>query len=222
MSISRIGELFPKYKTHFNFPTDDACVKSMGTTEKHGKILYKFFHDAVSGKQWKTDGDLRKILNCCIAHKDLVSGEYKAKFKSISHVFEKEVKKEKKAPSTTPSHKSEKHKESHHHKHGKKTDKAHKAAPQATVKAPEPINQPPQSRVNVPDFSARFLRPLREDIIPQALSGIPMQSSAYMLVARRATFQYLESSGTPIAQQLLDELYEVGYERFAIAHDLRR
>lgn len=221
MTISRVGELFPKYKTHFNFPTEDACVKSMGKAEKHGKILYKFFHAAVSGNQWKTESCVKKMLQCCITHKKLVSGEYKKKFKNMKLVFEKEIGDERKKAPISTVHQKQKHKKDSHHKCEEKTTTPQKTAPAHEVKAPEPI-QPPQAQANIPDPSARFLRRLREDIFPQIrepFAGLG-ESSALPLALQRATFQYLESSGTPIAQQLLNELYEVGYDRFAIAHNL--
>jgi hypothetical protein len=97
MSISELGKLFPEYKSFFTHSSCEDCVKSMGKSEKKGKVLYRFFRDAVSGNQWKTNLDLRKVLQSCIAHKKLVSGKYEAKFKEIRQVFEKEVGKEEKA-----------------------------------------------------------------------------------------------------------------------------
>lgn len=102
MTISRIGDLFPQYRIHFNATSYSACVKSMGKSEKHGKTLYKFFQDAVQGSQWRTNSDLGNLLKCCIAHKGLVSGKYKEKFKKVQKVFEKEIKRASRAPENAP------------------------------------------------------------------------------------------------------------------------
>lgn len=88
MSLARISELFPKYRAYFNPNPYDACVESMSTAKEEGKVLYKFFRDAVLGDMWKTDHDVEELVKSCITHKDRVSGKYRVEFEKIQHVFE--------------------------------------------------------------------------------------------------------------------------------------
>jgi hypothetical protein len=89
-TFSHIGKFMPDYSKYLDGKDASSCIKKM-LKKKEGKVLVKFFEQAVARKEWRKDIGFRQLFDAAVKKSDRLSDKLKERFRKAETVFKKKV-----------------------------------------------------------------------------------------------------------------------------------
>jgi len=91
--LAHVGKALPSYAKYLHSSSASKCIDRMLKKEKGGKVLVKFFEEAVLRNDWQNDKAFRGLLEAAVKKADSLNSSQKTKFSKAEKVFNEKLQK---------------------------------------------------------------------------------------------------------------------------------